>query len=95
MSAITSLVDSTPLLPQNLFEWREVIQYASSIGFSFITGMLLGALSLSKRQRTVLLMGESSVIKGLLGGLGSNPLSPVRDLPPVACAIASASGFYS
>lgn len=46
MSAITSLVDGTPVMPQNNFEWREVIEYSASITFSFLTGMLLGTVAL-------------------------------------------------
>lgn len=42
MSGITSLVDKTPILPKNVFEWREFLEYAASISFSFLTGMLLG-----------------------------------------------------
>ena len=38
MSGITSLVDGTPVMPQNNFEWREVIEYSASIAFSFLTG---------------------------------------------------------
>ena len=46
MSGITSLVDGTPVMPQNNFEWREVIEYSASIAFSFLTGMLLGTVAL-------------------------------------------------
>jgi hypothetical protein len=42
MSAITSASDHTPVLPQDLRETREMIEYAISIHFAFITGMLLG-----------------------------------------------------
>ena len=45
MSGITSLVDGTPVMPQNVFEWKEVIEYSASIAFSFLTGMLLGTLA--------------------------------------------------
>ena len=44
MSAITGRVDNTPVLPQDLREWREFIEYAASIAFSFLTGLLLGKL---------------------------------------------------
>ena len=46
MSGITSLADGTPVMPQNNFEWREVIEYSASIAFSFLTGMLLGTVAL-------------------------------------------------
>ncbi len=51
MSWITSLVDKTPVLPQNLFEWKEVLEYSASIAFSFLTGMLLGRASYLAKQR--------------------------------------------
>ena len=44
MSAVTGRVDNTPVLPQDLREWREFIEYAASIAFSLITGLLLGKL---------------------------------------------------
>lgn len=48
MSAITGHVDNTPVLPRDPRELRELIEYAVSIAFSFLTGMLLGKL---RRQR--------------------------------------------
>ena len=42
MSAITGAADNTPVLPQDLREAREMIEYAASIAFAFITGLLLG-----------------------------------------------------
>lgn len=51
MSWITSLVDQTPVLPQNAFEWREYLEYAASISFSFLTGMLIGGIVYARRHR--------------------------------------------
>lgn len=51
MSWITSLVDHSPVLPQNLFEWKEVLEYSASIAFSFLTGMLLGGVAYAGKQR--------------------------------------------
>lgn len=42
MSTVTSLVDQTPVLPVDIREWREFIEYAASVGFSYTTGLLLG-----------------------------------------------------
>ena len=50
MSWITSLVDHSPVWPQNLFEWKEVLQYATSIAFSFLTGMLIGRIAYNSKQ---------------------------------------------
>lgn len=44
MSWVTSWVDHTPVLPQNPREWREFIEYAASVGLSYATGMVLGAM---------------------------------------------------
>jgi len=51
MSWITSLVDHSPIWPQNLFEWKEVLEYSASIAFSFLTGMLLGGVAYASKQR--------------------------------------------
>lgn len=53
MSGLTSLVDHTAVLPQDRREWREFAEYAASVGFSFITGMLLGRLSWRRRQHAL------------------------------------------
>lgn len=45
MSAIISLVDQTPVLPRNAFEWRELLEYSASIAFSFLTGMLISRVT--------------------------------------------------
>ena len=45
MSAIIGLVDHTPVLPRNAFEWREVLEYSASIAFSFLTGMLISRVT--------------------------------------------------
>ena len=45
MSAITGWVDHTPVMPQNMLVWKEFIEYAASISFSFLTGMLLGGMA--------------------------------------------------
>jgi len=42
MSAITGATDKTPVLPQDLRETREMMEFAASIAFAFVTGMLVG-----------------------------------------------------
>lgn len=44
MSLVTAIIDSVPVLPANLREWREFFEYAASIGFSFATGAVLGSM---------------------------------------------------
>lgn len=41
MSAVTGLIDQIPILPQNMLELREFIEFSASIGFSFTTGLWL------------------------------------------------------
>ena len=42
MSFMTHMVDGTPIMPKNAFEWREFIEYGVSIAASFWAGMILG-----------------------------------------------------
>jgi hypothetical protein len=51
MSAATSAIDHTPIWPQSAIEWREVLEYASSIAFSFLAGMVLGGLRSGQQNR--------------------------------------------
>jgi hypothetical protein len=50
MSGLTGLVDHTPLLPQNMREWREFIEYAASVGLSYTTGMVLGKILRNRHE---------------------------------------------
>ena len=50
MSALTSLVDGTPIMPSGLREWREFLEYAASIGLSLATGLIIGRMSRQKAQ---------------------------------------------
>jgi hypothetical protein len=75
MSWITSLIDHSPILPQSNFEWREMLEYAASISFSFLTGMLLGKITYSNKH-----INKSTHIgpftKFVLSLLGEEKLSP-------------------
>jgi hypothetical protein len=50
MSAVTGYVDNAPVMPQNLRDWREFIEYSLSIMFSFVTGLLLAKLMHVKKK---------------------------------------------
>lgn len=77
MSWITSLVDQSPVFPQNAFEWREVLEYAASIAFSFLTGMLIGKIIYNqKHQRSSAKI--SPLMKFILGIFGEGNLSPEK-----------------
>jgi len=81
MSWITSLVDHSPILPQNIFEWREMLEYAASISFSFLTGMLLGKIAYSNKHLSKS-PNLSLFTKLVLNILGQEKLSPegIHDL---------------
>lgn len=53
MSYMTHLVDGTPVMPQNAFEWREFLEYGISITTSFLTGMILGRAAFVKHHRLI------------------------------------------
>jgi hypothetical protein len=78
MSGITSLVDNTPILPQNTFEWKEVLEYSASIAFSFLTGMLLGSMAYAAAQRKRRATSVNPFLKILISGLSDGKMSPAN-----------------
>ena len=76
MSWITSTVDNSPVFPQGLFEWKEVIEYAASIAFSFLTGMLLGGVAYASKQRHRRAARINPFMKAVAEGLGHGQISP-------------------
>jgi hypothetical protein len=75
MSAITGWVDQTSVLPQSMVEWREFIEYAASITFSFLTGMLLGGMSYHRKQR-VHTKKDAPFLTALVAGFIKGKTSP-------------------
>lgn len=75
MSAITGWVDKTPVMPQSMIEWREFIEYATSITFSFLTGMLVGGMSYHRAHR-VHKTKDAPVLTALLAGFTKGKSSP-------------------
>lgn len=76
MSWITSMVDHSPILPQTPFEWKELIEYAASIAFSFLTGMLLGRVAFASKQRSRRAALISPFMKAIANGLADGKLTP-------------------
>lgn len=70
MSAITSLVDHTPILPHTGFELREVLEYSASIAFSFFTGMLLSRFGSNKAPQDKL-QNITTNIKAIGGAIAT------------------------
>lgn len=50
MSAVTGYVDNAPVLPQDMRDVKEFIEYAASIFFSLVTGVLVAKWALRKRR---------------------------------------------
>lgn len=73
MSAITALIDQLPLWPQGAVEIREFIEFAASIGLSFVTGLWLYRWA---EQR---ILQKQVLLKRLraagVGGLGNGGLT--------------------
>ena len=67
MLAVTALIDKVPLLPQDLRDWRETLEYVVSIALAFVTGLILGEhharkkLAELKTNRVVLLLARAFV----------------------------------
>ena len=76
MSWMTTLVDGSPIWPQNAFEWREVLEYSASIAFSFLTGMLLGGVAYASKQRHLRKAAINPFLKTVVAGLGEGRISP-------------------
>ncbi|NBT17078.1 MAG: hypothetical protein EBS95_12180 [Chitinophagia bacterium] len=74
MSAITSFVDKTPVMPQSMVEWKEFIEYSLSITFSFLTGMLLGTISFFKRSKHKI--DINPMLKAIINLIVNKKLSP-------------------
>lgn len=74
MSWVTSLVDHTPVMPQSTIEWKDLIEYSTSISFSFLTGMLVGGIVYFKRHRRK--AASNPFIKLLIKSLTDGKLSP-------------------
>lgn len=76
MSWITSMVDHSPVFPQSFSEWREVFEYAASIAFSYLTGMLLGGVAYASKQRHRRAARISPFMKAVADGIGDGKISP-------------------
>lgn len=76
MSSITSWVDHTSVMPRNVVEWREFIEYAASISFSFLTGMLLGAMVFRRQHAGALAASEPALISTFAENISQQSFNP-------------------
>jgi len=91
MSAIVSLVDKTPIWPQNALEWKETLEFAASIAFSFLTGMLVGGMSYASLHRPKHIT-LSPFLKKILKLLGEEEISR-KNLPRLIKKISDYGGI--
>ena len=99
MLTLTAVIDHVPLLPQNVREAREALEYVASIGLAFWTGLLLSLAARRQRggkQQTGLLVRLIALLfaKDAKGQSGiermHKQLQPIVNiLTPVATAIAA------
>jgi hypothetical protein len=102
MSAMTGYVDRVPVLPGNLREWREFIEYSASITFSFVTGLLLGKIRYHHSQKParpgrMMVLVAQLFAKDSEGELGLQKLATKlsRIAGTVAPAISGAVSIYT
>jgi len=79
MSYITHLIDGTPVMPQNAFEWREFIEYGVSIAASFLAGMLLGRAAYI-RHNPIIKTALSGAYAAILKRQGKDKIDPTSAL---------------
>lgn len=75
MSAITSLVDDSPVWPQSIYEWREMVEFAASISFSYLTGMFIGRLVFLKTKSALTSVPTAHHADSWMTGTGNERLS--------------------
>lgn len=75
MSGVVAWTDGVPWLPQGRVEWREFVEYALSIGFSYLTGMLLARLHAQDSAGPQAVVEGNSLAVALARHLVSGPPS--------------------
>jgi hypothetical protein len=66
MLVVTAVNDNVPILPGSWIEWREVIEYITSIALAFITGNILGFVMLEVLPQTMARDGKPNAIAFLI-----------------------------
>ncbi len=91
MSAVTGWIDGVPVLPQNMIEVREFIEFAASIGFSFMTGFWLQYWLIRRQaqQQAELLHLQAAGGVGGLGGKLTDSLTKWSDFGSATVAFAT------
>jgi hypothetical protein len=61
MSYITSVIEKAPLLPQNLREWIETLEYIASVSFAYFTGALMSNAWQNRFDENKARMGQTTL----------------------------------
>lgn len=96
MSGVTALIDKVPVLPQNMSELREFIEFAASIGLSFTTGLWLAAWLQRWSAEKTLALARQRGLGGLNGQKVSESLTKLNDIgSAVVAAATTAFSIYT
>lgn len=76
MSWVTAVVDGTAVFPVEMREWREFVEYAASIAFSFTTGFVVGNIVRKRGKRK--LAGEQAASLIRLVATGAAKTEKIR-----------------
>lgn len=75
MSALTGVIDQVPVLPGSMVEVREFIEFAASIGFSFVTGLWLADWLRRRAEQTRAWQAEIERSPGGLAAVSSKNMT--------------------
>ena len=103
MLAITAYIDKVPLLPQDMRDWKETLEYVLSIGLAFSTGFMAGEFLPTLRQQQekppnrVVMLISKAMVRDADGNLGIvKAYQRVDKIVKTATpAITGAASFYA
>jgi len=95
MSKIVGKLDHVPVLPRNLYEWREFAEYGASIAFGFFTGVVIRQTVIAMRSQqaaqSALIAMISKMVAEKLGGQAAGfNMRTIQSLVSMAVAAGSA-----
>jgi hypothetical protein len=77
MSAIVGKVDNVPVLPRNVYEWREFAEYGASITFGFFTGVIIRRTMIAMRAAAAMQDRLSAAMLRAVARMSGGRLSQV------------------
>jgi len=103
MLGITAYIDKVPLLPQDMRDWKETLEYVLSIGLAFSTGFMAGEFLPALRQQQekppnrVVMLISKAMVRDEDGNLGIvKAYQRVDKIVKTATpAITGAASFYA